>query len=405
MGAPRPKIDFYPSGVEIYHHALQNGKLARFAPCRLGVPKKGVKGMVTKKRQSDGRFRKSIWTGEIKNGKKVYKQIVAHTKTELNEKVEQYEQMLNGEEVTDSTNLVTFYNYACGWQEAYKAARSDNTRMMYENIVKVHFRDVGNVPLATMTPADALRIVNRMDGHPATQVKIVLTIKQVVRQAVRDDVISMRRSANIIDSMPKIKYRSREKRPLTDDEIKAVKTAKYKYPMDELFVLLIYGCGLRREEALALTQDDFDWNHGTVKIDKALAIVNRYTVLKEPKTANSVRTLPIPQSMRKSVKSALRATENGRFQTSDGRLVTHTAYRRMWERIIEALKATGHEIGDDLTAHVFRHNYITTLCYQIPAISLKKVAQLSGDREDTILKIYNHIVTERENVDDALSIF
>ena len=59
-------------------------------------------------------------------------------------------------------------------------------------------------------------------------------------------------------------------------------------------------------------------------------------------------------------------------------------------------------------AHIFRHNYCTNLCYQVPAISIKKIAQLMGDTEKMVLNVYNHIMEEKEDaakvVNDTLAI-
>lgn len=356
------------------------------------------------KRQSNGLYRKSIWTGETKNGRKVYKQISAVSLAELNEKVEAYERQLRGEGVSEEESGLTFRAYAIDWYQAHKANTADNTKQMYENIVRVHFKEA-SFPICDMTPMDAIGIINAQAGHTATQQKICLTLKQVVRQAMRDEVIPVRKGQNVLDSIPKIRHQAKEKRPLTDDEVCAVKEAAYRYPTDEIFVLLIYGCGLRREEALGLTCDDFNWSKGTVTINKALAIVNNKTVLKEPKTAKSTRILPIPKGLRERLRIRLSGREGVIFRTAEGKLFTNSAYTKMWVRIIEAMKNTGRAIGDDLTAHVFRHNYVTQLCYQVPSISLKKVSQLTGDREDTILKIYNHIIAEKENVEYALDVF
>lgn len=57
-----------------------------------------------------------------------------------------------------------------------------------------------------------------------------------------------------------------------------------------------------------------------------------------------------------------------------------------------------------LTAHIFRHNYCTMLCYQIPLISVRKIAALMGDTERVVLDIYNHIVEEKEDVSGALEL-
>ena len=86
----------------------------------------------------------------------------------------------------------------------------------------------------------------------------------------------------------------------------------------------------------------------------------------------------------------------------------------MWESIITSLnialgynpnakKDRGEKPIQDLTAHIFRHNFCTELCYQIPAISTKKIAQILGDSERMVLDVYSHIKEENENISDAIS--
>ena len=63
----------------------------------------------------------------------------------------------------------------------------------------------------------------------------------------------------------------------------------------------------------------------------------------------------------------------------------------MWRRIIKGLNAVSEEPIEGLTAHVFRHNYATELCYHIPDISIKHIARLIGDTEAVVMKIYAHV--------------
>ena len=73
----------------------------------------------------------------------------------------------------------------------------------------------------------------------------------------------------------------------------------------------------------------------------------------------------------------------------------------MWNRIMAALqKATGTEI-DGLTPHVFRHNYCPRLCYQIPTISIKRIAKLMGYTDQIVINVYNHIIPEQEDAEAA----
>lgn len=96
------------------------------------------------------------------------------------------------------------------------------------------------------------------------------------------------------------------------------------------------------------------------------------------------------------------------FHNQNARIMTHTGYTRMWQRIVEKMNtaAGGNKnihVIFGLTAHIFRHNYCTELCYQIPAISTKKIAQLLGDNEKMVLEVYSHIVDEKEKAPDVVA--
>lgn len=84
--------------------------------------------------------------------------------------------------------------------------------------------------------------------------------------------------------------------------------------------------------------------------------------------------------------------------------MTHSAYVKMWKRISDALAAVDSQNLRirELTAHSFRHNYCSSLCYQIPTISIKRIAQLMGDTEAVVMKVYNHIILEKENASNAV---
>ena len=45
--------------------------------------------------------------------------------------------------------------------------------------------------------------------------------------------------------------------------------AAYKYDSDQVFVYLLYGCGMRREECIALTVFDFNATDQTVSVNRA----------------------------------------------------------------------------------------------------------------------------------------
>jgi len=96
------------------------------------------------------------------------------------------------------------------------------------------------------------------------------------------------------------------------------------------------------------------------------------------------------------------------FQTQSGGMMTASAYRKMWDSILKKMNiAAGsteyNQKITGLTAHMFRHNYCANLCYQMPNISIKKIAKLMGDSEKMVLEVYNHVLEEKENVTEIVA--
>ena len=58
---------------------------------------------------------------------------------------------------------------------------------------------------------------------------------------------------------------------------------------------MLYWCGLRMGELLALTPKDFDFKHNTVRINKSYQRIDKKDVITDPKTPKSVRTIVMPK--------------------------------------------------------------------------------------------------------------
>ena len=181
-------------------------------------------------------------------------------------------------------------------------------------------------------------------------------------------------------------------------------------PMDKAFLYIIYGCGLRREEALALTIFDIDLRRSILSVNKALVFDGNNPCLKGTKSENGVRTVPMPVFLVDYLKQYIKTLNGTNLFSCRGRdSMTHSSYVKMWNRIRKAIGQASGSNAADLTAHVFRHNFCTNLCYQIPKISIKHIAQLMGDTEKVVLDVYNHIILDKEDaagaVENAVGIF
>lgn len=364
------------------------------------------------KRGADGYFKTNVWDGTYTpDGKKHYVSLRSSKSSGDLEKMK----TLHDEAVRNRTNIrqsdVTFLSYAREWKKVYKDSKSHNTKEMYYNVIEKHLIALDGVKLQDIGRIHLQMVLNNANGKDRTCQQISMTFFQILKSAVADNLFSANAYETIKNNTDSIKYKPDEKRPLTEYEKKAVFSAEYKYASDQVFVYLLYGCGMRREECIALTVFDFNLSDQTVSVNRAHEFIHGRPQQKDPKTWNGFRTLPIPEKILPVVKTYVESLRASRktylFATQRGEPATLSCYRRMWERIIAAMQKSTDEPITGLTAHVFRHNYCTMLCYQIPKISIKRIAQLLGDTEKMVLEVYNHIVLEKEDaaraVNDAIN--
>ncbi|MBS5878285.1 site-specific integrase [Anaerococcus tetradius] len=65
---------------------------------------------------------------------------------------------------------------------------------------------------------------------------------------------------------------------------------------------LLYWCGLRMGELLALTKEKFDFKKHTLKIDESLQRIDGKNVITAPKTKKSIRTIVMPEFLTDEIK-------------------------------------------------------------------------------------------------------
>lgn len=360
------------------------------------------------KRGVDGYFQAKVWDGTYKkDGRKHYVPLRSKKSSkDLENMVNEFTRNVKERKNVRLTNI-TFCEYAKKWKDVYKSQRENNTKAMYSNIIDKHLVILEGVKLQDIGRIHLQLCLNHADGKARTQQQIHLTFKQVLKSAVADRVFAANVYEDIFHNTEKIKYEPKPKRPLTAAERKAVFQADYKYAQDKILVFLLYGCGLRREEVLPLTVFDFNFNKNTVSINKAYEYTQNTPTLKGTKSRNGERELPIPSKILNDVENYVnyvrRCGRTNIFCMRGGDPVSKSSYDKMWKRILSTLQSVSDEQISGLTAHVFRHNYCTELCYQIPTISIKKIAQLLGDSEKMVLEVYNHIILEKEDADKAVN--
>lgn len=353
-------------------------------------------------KNSAGYFHTMIWDGTYTDkGKKHYKQVYSKkSSADLEKKVNAIRQQVKDREYVHQDGTM-FHDYCIHWLKTYKASTSDNTRRMYLNIIEKHFDGI----VCTISELNRSHYATMMNGISGIRTKqqASMTFKQIVKSAIHDKMLPPNALEDIFDGTEKVKYKSKEKRPLTDAEKDAIKKVELS-DRDRLFLLILYGCGLRRGECIALTRTDVDLTAFELNVDKAIAFVEMDVIRKDTKNEKH-RKVPIPELLRQPLSEYVKDMDDDAllFSMRDGKPLTKSSFDKMWRRILTALQKACIEPIEGLTPHILRHNYCTTLCYQIPAIGINDIAYIMGDSKEVVLNIYNHLNMDDKKVQETVS--
>ena len=361
------------------------------------------------KKGTDGYFCTRIWDGTYNSDGTKHRTVLRSKKSsaDLEKQVTDLRIKIK-EGLTVHNTDIAFCDYANEWLETYKAVRSMNTRKMYQNIIARHFSVLQGIKLQDIRKIHFQMVINSAIESPRTCQQIKITFRQIIRSAISDHLLPENAFRVICEDVELPPYRAKEKRPLTALEKQAIRTADFT-PMERSFVYILYGCGLRRGEALALQKSDIRLTAAELTVKRAFEFDGNNPRVKAPKSNNGYRTIPMPPYLVQQLKSYIPIVSGDYlFHNKNSNTMTLTGYIRMWNRIIKKMNlaagGTDHlRVIYGLSAHIFRHNYCTELCYQIPKISTKKIAQLLGDNERMVLDVYSHIVDEKEKAPEVIS--
>ena len=355
-----------------------------------------------KKREDLNLYEKKITLGRDPSGKTVRRSIYAKTKAELERKVFdarqewlQTAQSVEGEQIT----LVA---YCKRWLATEKSDRAIRTRAMYENMIEWYIVPTfDGVMISEITQTDLLEFLQGFASKANTAGKLKIMLRQVFRSAEEEGLVVPGKVR--VEKLPSYKKKPKERRVLTQDEKDALFSADLT-EKERSFVLTLYYTGLRREEALALTSEAFDFKNKTVKVSQV--VVDDHfnpVIIPSTKSDKSRRSVPLPDTYIKLCRQYLSGTD-GILWTQERfpeKPMSDGSFKKFWNNLRNKLSKVAPTAAE-LTPHMFRHNYATMLYYS--NISLKKAADLLGHADTTmIMKIYAHLDEEKENTAEKLN--
>ena len=283
------------------------------------------------------------------------------TEAELEKAIEKKKRELAEGKIKESN--ITVKAYAYKWLDIYKTPYvSRSTDEMYQSSINTICEYIGSKRLKDVTPEDIQRIITSEyeKGRSKSKIdKVILTVRQVYRQAVSDRVISYDPTTTI--KKPRIKEESR--RALTDEEYTIVVEHAKEHPYGDVILTILY-LGLRPMEVSLLTVDD---------------ITDTYVHVRGTKSKKADRYVVRPDALTFDLRN--KSSSDRVFVNKHKKTLTRDDLRRLWASFTEGLSLDG------VTLYSLRHTYGTRA--QKAGVPIDVLADLMGhEKIETTRKYY-----------------
>ena len=282
---------------------------------------------------------------------------------------------------------------------------------MYKNIIEKHISPcIGDLMINQLKKQNIQAMLNSRYDKPRTCQQIVQVLRQIIDEMKMDRCISPLDAENLTKNLSIPKYMAKEKRALNKREIEAIRKADFSN-REKAFVYVLFYFGLRREEALGLMKNDFDFINNKLNIQRAIIFDGNNSECKGTKSFAGERSIDIPSECKAFFMEYVAKIDTlYLFTKVNGMPITKSSYDKMWKYIVRKMNdavMTDKERENgitpiNITAHYFRHNYCTLLYYS--DVSAGKAVELMGHADyKMIMNVYKHLDEEKENTAEKLN--
>ena len=199
---------------------------------------------------------------------------------------------------------MTFASFVERYTEDMKPRLKENTWHTKEHVIRTKFLPYfGKRKLSEIKSQDILRWQNELTTHTDENGK---PFSPVYLRSVSSQLSCLFNHAVKYYGLPANPVKkaghmgtkkSREMLFWTREEYEKFSEAIMDKPLAYYAFEMLYWCGLREGELLALTPSDFDFEKRTVSVSKTYTRLNRKDVITTPKTEKSNRTVQMPQNV------------------------------------------------------------------------------------------------------------
>ncbi len=343
----------------------------------MAVSKRGDRYVIDCYDQNGKRYRKTMPEGT--------------TKQRAKDMLRETEEKVSARTFIQYKKILVFSKIAQKWLEYKKSNIRETTWEMYESILKLHFTELDNLKISLINTATIEKFITSRQAEKmnlSTLRKIIVTLNQVMRYAVRHNYISVnpvrdaerpRNTGACLDDK-KIQV-------LNPDQIKAFLNQVTNQKYHTLFLTAIM-TGARQGELLGLKWSDIDFQKKQIHIKRTF----NHGRFFEPKTKGSVRKIDLSPVVIKELakwKLASGAKDDDLiFASKAGTPIKkENLVRRYYEPALKAAECPR------IRFHDLRHTYASLLIQQ--GENIKYISnQMGHSNPTTTLNIYAHLIKQ-----------
>ena len=345
--------------------------------------KRRANGEGTLRRRADGRWESVIMIGWKDDGRRQMKYFYGKTQEEVRKKVVEWKRVHPENRVIQKDYL--FSEWADIWFEIHKKNITPTTQEGYRYTLRALKKYFGRRKLSEIRAYDIDVFVRKLreEGRAtATLAQYKGMMYQIMHKAEANDLIQ-KNPARFAD-----KIRNHEiKKPKDSFTADEVRILMRDLPNNRIgnSIRLLLGTGMRTQELLALEPRNIAEDGSEIVIEQAVQLVKGTVYIGPPKSADSVRMIPVPPSLWDCARN-LRNTEKQFIweERKPGVPCNPSCFRDEFRRALESV--SGVRL---LTPHSTRHTYVSQL--QAIGVDVSTIQSLVGHAEMDMTERYLHV--------------
>ena len=347
------------------------------------MAKRRSNGEGTLRQRPNGLWELTLMDGFQSDGRRKYKSFYAKTQKEVKQKARAYQDAkAEGIEV----DVVYYFDeWADLWFESHKDNIMPTTQENYQYTLRILKAAFPHKKIRDIKPFDIEMMLKKLrrDGRSTsclTQCRGMMY--QIMNKAEANDLIRK----NPVRFAEKMRYREPVKRKdaFTAEEV-SILMERLPENRIGLSIRLMLGTGMRTQELLALEPRHIDTDGSHIRIEQAINMQKGTAVVGLPKSRDSYRTIPVPQSLRWCA-VALRQTEK-KFVWEERKKdnpCNPSHFRDQFRKTLEAIPEV-----PTLTPHSCRHTYVSQM--QALGVDLSTIQSIVGHADVDMTQHYLHV--------------